>query len=581
MLGAAALPMGLLSCKGALRLDDLSGGALAFLHGVASGDPTADRVILWTRITPTTPTTPTPSDQAALDLGTLRIGFEVAEDATFKKPIRSGVATTDALQDFCVKVDAGALQPNRRYWYRFSTANQRSPVGTTRTLPTAHTSIQQLRLAVFSCSNWPFGYFHAYADAAKRSETIDLALHLGDYLYEYSEGRYPSGTDAVRHVKPAGETLTLSDYRQRYALYRTDKDLQAVHSRLPFICVWDDHEIANNAWRAGAQNHDQDEGDYVTRVQAAVQAYHEWMPIRSTSAPQQIYRSFQFGDLAALHMLDTRYIGRDQQLEHKNYVDAATEEMLYDDWEAAVRHPARSLLGNAQRRWLQQAVNKSQVRWQILGQQILMGKYNLPSPLVRRQIPFEEYLILARALELQAKQPNAPELAALRRAHPQLLRDQQKIKHIKEARPLLINPDAWDGYHREREHVFGMMAAADTGFIALAGDTHNAWASYLRRDNDQVVGAEFGGQSVTSPGLENFLNLNTEQAEQFEQAMQGMVSDLKYINARDRGYMMVTITPDEAEAEWIYVTSVREPDYQILKGRGHRTTFSRQTQRFK
>lgn len=564
-LGVASLSTGLMSCAQLDSMADLSGGALEFLHAVASGDPIADSVILWSRITPA----------EATEATSYRIGFEVAQDADFKQIIRQGVVTTSAAYDFCVKVDATGLKPNHRYWYRFSTADKHSPVGVTRTLPAEGVATDRLKMAVFSCSNWAFGNFHAYAEAAKRSDDIDLALHLGDYLYEYPKGKYPSAKHVMREHVPDNELLTLADYRQRYAQYRTDKNLQAIHSRLPFICVWDDHEIANNTWRTGAQNHNKGEGDFALRVQAAVQAYREWMPIRPAEPAHQIFRSFQFGDLAGLHMLDTRYIGRTKQLEYKNYYNKQDGIFRHADLRTDLHDASRSLLGDEQQSWLKRVVGQNQAKWQILGQQVLMGKYVLPSAVVLRQMLLPEFQVITSYLDEQAKPRNSKKVRKMRREHSKLLADQKKIAQVKASLPTPINLDAWDGYHRAREHLFSLMAESSSGFIALAGDTHNAWASHLRTDSNQVVGAEFGGQSVTSSGLESFLRLEPGQDVPIEQGLVGMIDDLAYANVSNRGFMLVTVTPDTAEAEWVYVSDVRNEDYHLLENRGARVSYSK------
>ncbi|NUT15475.1 MAG: alkaline phosphatase, partial [Cupriavidus sp.] len=320
-------------CGGGGGNDDGGGsppvGSEAFRHGVASGDPLADRVIVWTRVTVSSP-------------GTLNLKWEVASDANFGAIVARGDAATGPEQDYTIKVDVTGLMPASIYFYRFLLGVQPSPTGRTKTLPVGQ--VAQLRLAALSCSNFPSGYFNVYAEVAKRDD-IDVALHLGDYIYEYGLVGYASQLAFAidRESQPPHEILTLEDYRRRHAQYRTDPDLRAMHAKVPVIAVWDDHDLADNAWSGGAANHDEGaEGSFIARRAAAVRAYHEWLPTRlpDPADPLKIYRSFDFGNLASLHMLDTRLIGRDQQVTLDQYLSGLAE------------GATRQLLGTTQLDWL-------------------------------------------------------------------------------------------------------------------------------------------------------------------------------------------------------------------------------------
>lgn len=324
-------------------------GGAVFRHGVASGDPLADSVVLWTRVT--------------VDQPAPAVAWTLARDAALTRIVARGERPTGAARDFTVKIDVSGLEPGTTYYYRFECAGARSQVARTRTLPPA--GVSRIRLGVASCSNLPFGYFNAYAALARRAD-LDAVLHLGDYLYEYPNAQFGDGTALGRIPDPDREMVALADYRARHAQYKADPDSQEVHRQHPFITVWDDHEFANNTWWGGAQNHnpDQGEGDWILRRQAAVQAYFEWMPIREDrqSLVPRICRTFRFGDLADLVMLDTRLAGRDEQ--------AAREDV------AAVEDAARSLLGRAQEGWLHGELAQSRragTRWQILGQQVMFA----------------------------------------------------------------------------------------------------------------------------------------------------------------------------------------------------------------
>ncbi len=312
-----------------------------FLHNVASGDPLTDRVILWTRITP-------PQNWT----GAISVDWQVAMDTTFATIVASGTTTTDASRDYTVKVDATGLQPDTWYYYRFRALGSFSPVGRTRTLPT---NPSRLRFAVVSCADYQNGYYTAYENITLRND-VDLVLHLGDYIYEYG----PSANN-LRQSEPPKEILTLEDYRIRYSHYRLDSCLQWLHQNYPFIMVWDDHELANDAWKSGAQNHDSStEGSFAARKAAMLRAYHEWAPFRMPDSNDslRIWRDFSFGSLAHVVMLDTRHYDRDQQV-------TPTSSSLND--------PSRSILGPVQRAWLIQKLQTATATWKIIGQQVMVG----------------------------------------------------------------------------------------------------------------------------------------------------------------------------------------------------------------
>jgi alkaline phosphatase D len=515
-----------------------SAGVLAasgslFQHGVASGDPLADRVIIWTRVSPTQP-------------GAVAVLWEVALDAAFARIIRRGRVLTAADLDYTVKADVLGLPSSARLHYRFRAGNEYSPAGRTRTLPAG--AVNQVKLAVFSCSNYPAGYFNVYAEAAKLDD-IDAAIHLGDYIYEYPRGGYASGDAQAlgRLSEPAGEILTLADYRTRHAQYRTDPDLQAVHAALPMIAVWDDHEISNDTWREGAENHTEGvEGAFADRRAAAIRAYHEWMPTRvpDPSRPERLYRSFRFGDLLSLHMLDTRVIGRDRQLDYADYFGAAGFDAAR--FAADMADPNRTLLGAEQQDWLGLQLAQSDTVWDVLGQQVLMGRMNVPAPLVLGQIGFSAY----SALLVKAQ------------TAPATLTPQERAILGQPSVP--YNLDAWDGYAAAREVVLGTALALDKNLVVLAGDTHNAWASDLADYQGRQVGVEFATPSVSSPGFEEYFPSETPQvlAAGFTQ----IVGPLQYADTARRGFMVVTATREACRAEWRYVSTVKSRSYTMANG---------------
>lgn len=480
----------LVGCAG----DDENEAPASFDHGVASGDPLSDRVILWTRVTP---------DQE--NAGNVKVSWEVATDQAFSSIVLSDSATTDASRDFTMKVDATNLNPGTTYYYRFSTANNTSMVGTTKTLPEG--KVEQAKFVVVSCSNYPAGHFHAYAEAAKQ-ENVDAAIHLGDYLYEYERGGFASqdAADLGREVMPEGELFTLSDYRIRYAQYRTDPDLQTFHQTMPMIAVWDDHEVANDTWRNGAENHtDAAEGAFAERLLAALQAYADWMPVRSPvdTDVASLARNFQYGDLVNLVMLDTRIVGRDLQLSLAGYFgrDGNFDVSRYTN---DISDSNRTLLGADQLSWLQGQLATDSV-WQALGQQVLMGRMELPGAVATAQLSIEAFTELTQIAQIAQTAPETltPEQMTLLQERGALL----------QLPSLPYNLDAWDGYPAEREQIYQSALSNNANMVVLAGDTHNSWASNLKTEpmSNMNVGVEFATPGVSSPGLESFLNLNSDE----------------------------------------------------------------------
>jgi len=559
--GAAVTAAGL----GLSGCDD--GVDVSFNHGVASGDPLSDRVILWTRATPSEP-------------ATLDIEWEVATDAAFSAIIAKGSVKTSAARDYTVKVDVAGLQADRVYFYRFKRGEVVSPTGKTRTLPTGR--VDQVKLGVFSCANYPAGYFHVYAEAAKRDD-LHAVVHLGDYIYEYEKDGYASqDAEALGRVsKPANELLTLADYRARYAQYRGDKDLQALHAVAPFICVWDDHEVANDGYKSGAENHsDATEGDYNVRRAAALQAYYEWLPIREQDPanPLRIYRSFDYGDLLSLHMLDTRHIGRDKQLDYANYIDPATGAFDATGFANDMANPDRQMLGVEQTQWLQGQLAASGATWQVLGQQVLMGRMYLPSPLLTPDptnptVSFAEYAVIATAFNtyqtiagmLAAAGNTAPTredfLNAGMTVEQLAIVNDPSSQAIISAPSIPYNLDAWDGYEAARETIYGTVRAFDKNLVVISGDTHNAWANDLKDLDGNQVGVEFATSSVSSPGLEEYLP--GEDPQVLAAGLQQLIPTLKYANTYQRGYMVLSVTPDEARADWYVVDTVKSANYAI------------------
>lgn len=314
-----------------------------FYHGVASGDPLSDRVILWTRVTDDT-----------LTADSVAVFWRIATDTLMNNLVNTGFGYASESKDWTFKVDATGLQPGTWYYYDFQSLGEYSIVGRTKTAPVG--DIDSLRFGVVSCSNYEHGYFTPYRYLENRND-IDYILHLGDYIYEYEVGGY-SANISGRSNEPSNEIITLEDYRIRHSHYKLDEDLRELHQQYPFINIWDDHESANDSYKDGAENHDPTtEGMWTVRKVNSAQAYHEWLPIRSPIPGQgRIYRTFEFGDLINLPMIDTRIEGRDEQ-------GGSAE--AYD--------PTRSLMGATQFAWLCDNLTNSTKQWNILGNQVMMA----------------------------------------------------------------------------------------------------------------------------------------------------------------------------------------------------------------
>lgn len=513
-----------------------------FEHGVASGDPLTTAVILWTRALPIDSTLKK----------AVNITWELSSDKDFNNVVRSGLVNTNAIMDYTVKIDAQGLQPATVYYYRFNAANTSSTVGRTKTLPMGH--VDQIKLAIYSCSNYPAGYFNAYQHGAEGVE-FDAVLHLGDYIYEYGMGGYAT-SKAVEIGRALAddnntEIYNLTDYRKRYALYRTDKGLQNLHASTPFIVVWDDHEVANDTWKEGAQNHTPDEGDFFERQVAAVRAYYEWLPIRPPYGEQspQIYRSFDFGDLLSLHMLDTRVIGRDKQLEYSKYRDTQTKEFDKARFSADISAPSRTLLGQEQFDWLASNMKKSDAKWQVLGQQVLMSKMLMPAAVFGGG---DRTKIVGNVSMLSKLKEKSNTNIPLNKSESNLINTKMPY-----------NMDAWDGYPVEREKLYDLVTSMNKNLVVVAGDTHNAWHSRLANKKGKLVGVEFATPSVTSPGMESYLQADAKTAKKMANELVTLVDDLAYCNLHQRGYMALTINHQEVVADWVFIDNILSTDYNV------------------
>ncbi len=511
-------------------------GAVAFDHGVASGDPLQTAVILWSRVTP-----------AETSEVPIYVDFEVFEDADMQRLSASGSVQTSAARDYTVKVDANGLQPGRDYYYRFSVRTDQglveSPTGRTRTL--AQGGDTPVKLAVISCSNFPFGRFNVYNALGQRSD-LDAIVHLGDYIYEYGVDGYGGevGEQLGRRHDPTTEIVSLSDYRTRHAQYKADPDLQAAHASAPWLCTWDDHESTNNSYRTGAQNHnpEENEGDWTARKQIAVQAYLEWMPVRDPQPGRMreaIYRKFEFGDVATIFCLESRLTGRSEEISwFEELGGKAPAEAPFAAAAALqrVNDPARTMLGPVQEDWLADGFTQSVERgaaWQVLANQVIMAQVKPPN--------------------LEAALTDAQKAA-------------QDVGYIQQLIPfsqlgLPWNLDAWDGFPAARARLYAAAKESGARLVTLTGDTHTAWANTLHDADGDRRGVEFGCTAVTSPGLGLAVKEVPELGDLFAEANR----DIEWYDPFGRGFIIVTLTADAAKADYFKVSTVTEPDYEVSK----------------
>ena len=549
---------------------DTSNKPAEFNYGVASGDPLSDRVILWTHA------------KIKDSTATVGLSWQVASDKGFANIVRSGRVDATEANDFTAKVDATGLTAGSTYYYRFiDDAGVVSTVGTTRTLPAANVS--SLKFAVFSCTHFGAGFFNAY-DAVANSDA-QYAIHLGDYIYEYGSDPAKFGNaDAVsmgRVMNPANDIVSLSDYRTRYAQYRSDPALQALHATMPWITVWDDHEFADNAYVNGAANHNPaTQGDWTTRKNNAAKVYHEWMPIRTPDATNlfKIYRSFDFGTLFSLHMLDTRIEGRDRQYDNFGDADGGVGRYLAGmtpDASGVRPDTTRKMMSADQQNWLVSGVTASKATWQILGNQVIMARMWIPASVLQAQaaVPPNPVAVQQAVGDyLTAKATRAAAgTAALTPTQAALLNPAINPR-------IPYNLDSWDGYPTNREAVLQAIKAQGKKLVALSGDSHNAWFNNLTTLAGEKVGVEFAGSSVTSPGFESVglgaLASSLDGSALVPQlgngaiaAGLGLIDDLNYADTIRRGYLVMTVTSDAIKGEYVFLSTVKSPTYTTAVGR--------------
>lgn len=490
-----------------------------FTHSVASGEPSADGVTLWTRY-------------VRPDAGEARLKVEIAEDDRFRAVVAAGEAVAGPENDYCAHIRPTGLRPGRHYYYRFTApGGEVSPTGRTKTLPSG--SLDRFRIAVMSCSNITSGWFTAYSHAAVRDD-IDLIVHLGDYIYESPTTRSDALAELarVRDVQPLGEIETLVDYRLRYASYRNDPALQELHRLHPWVVMWDDHETANNSWTGGAENHSDTEGFWALRAAAGVRAFREWLPAGSD------YAAYQLGDLATMYRLETRLLARDRQFDPQTFLARAgnAEQAIADFVNGPLADSNRQLLGSTQLGWLADGMKASVsagTKWQVLAQQVIMAPLVMPS--------------ITSSWFASDFVPDAKESAEL------------ELTNRMHRAGLPIGMDRWNGYPAERTRVLQAATAAGASLVTLSGDSHNAWASDLMLDG-KPAGVELCVQSVSSFGLERRF---TGNADAIARDYRDINPNLKWCDTSRRGYMVIDFTPTGLSCDWLFLPSRLEKSARV------------------
>jgi alkaline phosphatase D len=501
---------GLLLPGGALFAQTLN-AARGFTHNVASGEPATDSVLLWTRYVGG-------GDSA-------HVKVEVAATPDFARVVAGGEMITGPWRDWTAKITADGLLPGKTYYYRFiGEDGSKSVVGRTRTLPD---DARKFAIGIFSCANLPAGEFNAYAHAAARDD-VDVMLHLGDYFYENKrQGNTLAASPRWDRIMPQTKLTSLADYRLRYASYRMEPALQALHNRHAMILSMDDHELADDAWEGGAADHLDGDGDWTMRKLAAAQAYREWLPVDDLP-----YKSYDIGNLATLFRTDTRMLARSKYPSTATLLsgpDAPATLARFRD--GAWRDPAMTMMGTTQESWLAHALKASTAtrrKWQVVGVGTIIGQTYMPA---------EAASWLAPDATASAKR-YVPAGVALAKAG------------------LSFNFDNWGGYPAARERLLRAAQAADANLVMVSGDSHNAWAYDLKNDGKRA-GVEFAGHAVCSNGFE--VPTKGTDPKVIAAAMLRVSPELKWCDTSQRGYMMLTLTPTTATNQWIFMQTVATP----------------------
>lgn len=535
--GAALLGASTTACTPKLPIIPVT-----FSHGIASGDPMADTVVLWTRVSP-------------IDKnfsGIVAGNWQISHTKGFEKSSKSGRFTTSNINDYTVKISPKGLKSGQIYYYRFQVGDIYSPIGKTKTLPSG--KLKQANLAIVSCSNYPFGFFNIYDHIAKQDH-FDAVIHLGDYFYEYGNDGYGSkvGAKLGREHEPPHEVLSLADYRKRHAQYKGDTSTQAMHAAHPMIAIWDDHEVANDSWKTGAQNHNPDEGSWDDRRANAMQAYYEWMPVRDPALgkpKEALFRNYEFGDLFSLTSIETRLTARTRAIDYSQYMSSfKSKEGIKDFYENILNDPKSEMMGETQKAFVGQALKTSKDKnlgWRLVANQVILARTNSPDLTAYKDEDF--------VTEIEKLLPQIHDYIAI------------------SPLGLPLNPDAWDGYPQARERFYKMVQDQGVNdLLVLTGDTHECWANKLETAAGQSMGIELGTSGVTSPGTGAYFG---KASKDFSKRLNEKNPDIIYHNNQHHGYISLHLTHKEGRADFVNVDTVYSPKYttfisksfKLLKG---------------
>ncbi|MDA0590194.1 MAG: alkaline phosphatase D family protein [Planctomycetota bacterium] len=454
-----------------------------FSLGVASGDPSPDGFVIWTRLAPD------PLNGGGMPKENVEVRWEIAHDEKMSKIVQRGTTMATPELGHSVHVEVEGLEPDRWYWYRFGSNGAASRTGRSRTTPRFDASPQKVNFAFASCQHFESGYFNSYRHIL--DDDIDLIVHLGDYIYEYG------GVDGRVRKHTGKEINSLDEYRNRYALYRTDTDLKAAHQMFPWLVTWDDHEFDNNCAGDISEEPGVKTAGYLARRARAYQAYYEHMPLRKSSIPKgpflQLYRSVPFGNLVEFEVLDTRQYRTDQPCGDGN--KPPCEGVFAKD---------ATLLGDRQEQWLMQTLHESPATWNVLAQQVMMARVD---------------------------------------------RDPES--------GIAWSMDQWAGYHVARHRMLSFLENRRiSNPVVLTGDIHKNWVNDLKVDFDdeksETVATEFVGTSITSGGNGSEKGSDTDGVLRDNPFV-------KFYNA-ERGYVRCQITPGEWRSDFRVVDDVTKPE---------------------
>ena len=524
--GAVFLPV---ACG---RLPNIKGNTIKpnkyFIHGVASGDPDRNSVVIWTRVSQIK--------------NTVQVSWQLATDVNFNNIIKAGNIKTDASRDYTVKVLVNDLPSGTEFFYKFESDAKTSPVGRTRTLPTGH--VDKLVLALATCANYPFGYFNAY-DAIARDQSIDVVVHMGDYIYEYGVDGFggSEGKRIGRSHLPNHEILNLDDYRQRHAQYKTDLGSLSMHARHPLIVMWDDHETANNPWMGGASNHQDDEGNWQARRRASLQAYYEWVPVRDPVHEvdrQNYWRHYKFGNLASLITLESRHSGRSEQISlDQNLPNLRNKQLAQDFMKNVVGVENRNMLSKDMESFLSKELKESVDagrQWRIIGNPSVIAKSTSP--------------------ELKGSFFNQ----LMSELQPQQQHKLAELIHLGEI-DIPADLDMWDGYPAARERFYQIAKNAGAqDLLVVSGDSHSFWANALYDSDNLAMGVELGATGISSP--RSLMKLGEKAMKQYDELNMAHNKEIVWADGRHRGFIRLEINHQSSHADFVTVSNVESREYE-------------------